>query len=102
MNFIKPVTCQLVTCNVALQLNMDYFVVSGSSSLHHGLAHCRVRVNRFDDVMSGSFYLAGKYHLGDHFGHVHTHHVSAQQGIVGSVEDQFDESFVCSGCARFA
>ena len=80
---------------------MDYFVVSGRGSFHHSLAHGRVRVNRFDDVMSGSFYFAGKYHLGNHFGHVHTYHVGSQQGVVGSVEDQFDESFVCPGCTCF-
>ena len=56
----------------------------------------------FDDVVRFDFGGPGEHHLGNHLGDVHADHVGAEEGVVGGIEDELDESFVGTGGAGLA
>ena len=59
------------------QLKMNNLAVGCCRCFHDRLAHSRVRVNGFDDFVTGSFEFTGGYDFGNHFSDIRAYHVRA-------------------------
>ncbi len=70
---------------------MNHLVISRGRRFHDRLAHGRVGVDRFDDIVAGGFEFVNRYRLGHRFGDIGADHVTARQFAVSGVEDQFFE-----------
>lgn len=63
---------------VSNDLDVNHLVVSRCSSFHDSLAHGWVRVNGFNDFVTGGFQFANRNKLGYHFCNIGANHMTAQ------------------------
>jgi len=71
---------------------MNHLPISSSNRLHYRLAHGRMRMDGFDDLMSCGFEFSGDNYFGDHFSYIVSDHMGPEPFTVFFIKDHLDKA----------